>query len=198
VAPLAALLLVFAVVGGLELLDRTNFALLGLAARRPGVATWAGAATAFLATSAIAVAIGTLVLATLSAYLRYVELAGGLLILAFALYLARSPAEAPARDSRRGAFVSAFLLIFLLELGDTTMILLVLFTGSLRDPVGVYLAGSVALLSVAAFACWAGGRLGARLAPRVLKRAVVTILLIVGSVTVLLAAFPGLLAGLPF
>jgi Ca2+/H+ antiporter, TMEM165/GDT1 family len=198
VAPLAALLLVFAVVGGLELLDRTNFALLGLAARRPGLATWAGAATAFLATSAIAVALGTLVLAALAPDLRYVEAAGGLLILAFAFHLARAPAEAPADASRRGAFASAFLLIFLLELGDTTMILLVLFTGSLGDPVGVYLFGSAALLGVAALACWAGARLGARVSPRVLQRAVVTILVIVGSVTVLVAAFPALLAGLPF
>ncbi|MCI4358241.1 MAG: TMEM165/GDT1 family protein [Thermoplasmata archaeon] len=187
------LLIVFAVIGLLELSDRTNFALIGLASRRSGFLTWAGAATAFLVTSAIAVAIGTVVLAFLRPEIRLVQLAGGVLILVYAAHLARrtDPAEEP--PARRSAFMTAFLLILLLEMGDSTMILLVLFTGGLGDPIGVFLVGSAALLGVAAFACTLGGQLGARVEPKTLDRIVIGILVFVGGATILFALFPSLL-----
>ncbi len=189
---LLALLVVFATVGVIELADRTNFALIGLASKRPGFSTWAGAASAFVASSSIAVAIGTLVLAFLDPEIRYVQIAGGLLILAYAAYLYFRAEDAAEGRNVRSAFVTAFLLILLLEMGDTTMILLVLFTGSLADPVGVFVAGATALLLVAAFACTVGRHLGRRIEPRQLDRLVVAILVIVGIATILLAIDPGL------
>ena len=49
---------VFVVIGGLELLDRTFFALIAFSSKHPAFQTWAGAATAFLATTTISVAVG--------------------------------------------------------------------------------------------------------------------------------------------
>jgi putative Ca2+/H+ antiporter (TMEM165/GDT1 family) len=46
VSVIISFLTVFAVIGGLELLDRTNFALISLASREPPAAVWAGAASA--------------------------------------------------------------------------------------------------------------------------------------------------------
>ncbi len=189
-ATLGSLLVVYAVVGGLELLDRTSFTVMGLAARRPGLATWAGAATAFLATSAIAVTVGTVLIAVVGRDLRYVELAGGIVILAYAAHLATEKEVAPTEGQGRSAFVTALVTIFLLELGDTTMILILLFAGSLDDPVGVFVAGALALLSVAALAATLGAQLGARLSPAQLKRVVVTLLVIVGVATVIVALLP--------
>ena len=190
---LPALVVVFALIGLLELIDRTNFALIGLAARQRRLPTWAGAAMAFLVTSAIAVLLGSVFLVFLAPDLRYVQIGGGVLILGYAAYLALRGEEDERPADPRSAFASAFLLIVLLEMGDSTMILLVLFTGSLADPLGVFAAGSVALLSVAAFACTAGGALARRVRPSVLDRTVVVILAIVGSLTLLTALVPGLL-----
>jgi putative Ca2+/H+ antiporter (TMEM165/GDT1 family) len=187
------LLVVAAIIGLIELVDRSNFALLGLASRRGGFATWAGAAAAFLVTSAIAVAIGTVVLAFLGPDRRLVQASGGLLILAYAGYLLLHSEDPAASAGDRSAFLSAFLLILLLELGDTTMILLVLFTGSFGDPVGVFVAGAAALLGVAALACTIGSELGSRVEPKTLDRAVIAILFIVGGATILLALYPALL-----
>jgi putative Ca2+/H+ antiporter (TMEM165/GDT1 family) len=186
------LLVVFATIGVIELGDRTNFALIGFASRRSGLSTWAGAASAFLVSSTIAVVIGTIVLAFLAPDIRYVEVAGGLIILAYAAHLYFRPESAGASHTARSAFATAFLLILLLEMGDTTMILMVLFTGSLADPIGVFAAGASALLLVAAFACTVGRHLGRRIEPRRLDQVVVAILVIVGIATILLALDPAL------
>lgn len=191
-ASLPALGAVFAVIGLIELVDRTNFALIGLAARKSGLATWTGAAVAFLVTSAIAVGIGTVLLRLLAADLHYVQIAGGIFILGYAAFLASHPSESRSPPAARSAFATAFLMILLLELGDTTMILLVLFTGSAGDPIGVFLAGSAALLLVAGSACFIGARLGERVEPKSLERAVIVILVIVGILTILIAVDPGL------
>ena len=192
-ASLPDLFVVFAIIGLVELLDRSNFALIGLASRRSSSATWTGAAVAFLLTSAIAVAIGTVVLAYLKADLRWVQVAGGILILLYAAHLATRRAEDPNPTRRRSAFLEAFLLILLLEFGDTTMILLVLFTGGLGDPVGVFVAGSAALLGVAAVACTIGAQLGVKVEPKKLDRVVIAILAVAGVFTLLVAFFPNLL-----
>jgi putative Ca2+/H+ antiporter (TMEM165/GDT1 family) len=184
---------VFGVVALVELVDRTNFALIGLAARRSALACWLGATSAFIATSAIAVGIGTAFIAVLGGDLRYVQLGGGIFILGYAAYLALVPEADRAPPTGRSAFATAFLLIFLLELGDTTMILMILFTGSTGNPLLVFAAGAMGLALVAGTACTIGARLGAKVEPRSLERAVVAILGVIGAVTVALALDPGLL-----
>jgi putative Ca2+/H+ antiporter (TMEM165/GDT1 family) len=188
---------VFAVVGGVELIDRTNLALIGLAARQSPRSSWFGAASAFLLTSAIAVGIGTAFLALLGSQIHYVQLGGGVFLLGYAAYLAFVPETDRAPPTGRSAFTSAFLLIFLLELGDTTMILIVLFTGTVGNPLLVFGAGAGALCLVAAAGCTIGSRVGALVEPRSMERAVVLILAAVGVVTVLSALYPGLLPRLP-
>lgn len=184
---------VFVIIGGTELLDRTNFALIGLAAKYSPARVWAGAAGAFAVTTALSVAIGAALLAALHGQTVYLRLGGGAVLLAYAAYLALKKEESEEVPARRTAFLTAFVLILLLELGDTTMILTIVFVGTLPNPVLVGLAAGVALLCVAASASIIGSRLGARVEPRQLSRIVVVILLVVGILTLLTALVPGLL-----
>ena len=65
----------------------------------------------------------------------------------------------------RSAFAGAFLLIFLLELGDTTMIFTILFAVEFGNLMVVFAARCPRARHVAAFASFLGSRLGARVEP---------------------------------
>jgi Ca2+/H+ antiporter, TMEM165/GDT1 family len=183
---------VFVVILGFEFADRTNFALIGLAARERPVSVWAGAAAAFVVTSALAVAIGAALLDVLGGQLVYLRLGGGLLLLAYAAYLLLVPEKTESVRAARSAGLTAFLLILLLELGDTTMILTMNFVFTLNDPVLVGVAAALGLITVAATACFIGSRLGTRIDPRRLERFVIVVLTAVGALTIAYALAPGL------
>ena len=187
---------VFAVIGGLELLDRTCFSLIAFSARHPPLPTWAGAAAAFLGTTAIAVAVGGSLEAAFHRELVWVRVGGGVVLLAYATYLFLARERERAAPSGRSAFAAAFLLIFLLELGDTTMIFTIVFAVEFGNLEVVFEAAALALACVAGFAALLGSRLGARVEPRLLERVVVVILLAAGILTILLALEPGLFSGM--
>jgi putative Ca2+/H+ antiporter (TMEM165/GDT1 family) len=195
---LGGFLIVFAVVGGFELFDRTSFSIIALAARGHPVPTWAGGAVAFLASTVVAVTVGAALVALLGpGRIGLVRAGAGLFLIGYAVFLwYRGPEDAVADAvTRQTAFLTALVTVFLLELGDTTMIVEVLFVTSWGWLV-VLLAGASALIAVAAWAAWLGGRLGARVEPKLLHRVVVVVLLIVGALTVAYglapSAFPAL------
>ena len=188
---LTEFVVVFAVIGGLEFLDRTNFALIGLAAKQEPTSTWAGAASAFVATTLLAVVVGTALLAALGGHIVYLRLGGGVFLLGYAAYLVVVPEADRRPPAGRSAFATAFLLIFLLEIGDTTTIFTILFVSTTQNPVLVAVAAASALIGVAATASLIGSRLGARVEPKALERVVVAILVVAGVVTILYALMPG-------
>ncbi len=197
-AYLTGLLVVFAVVGGVELFDRTSFSVIALASRGHPVPTWAGAATAFVASTAIAVSVGAALVALLGpSRVGLVRAGAGACLVGYALYLwyrgPESPEDVPANP--RTAYLAALATVFLLELGDTTMIIEVLFVTTWGWLV-VLVAGAAALIAVAAWASWLGGKLGARVEPAMLHRIVVGILLTVGVVTIVYGLAPGAFAAL--
>jgi Ca2+/H+ antiporter, TMEM165/GDT1 family len=187
-------LVVLAVVGGLELIDRTSFALIALAARTRPLGAWAGGATAFVLTTGLAVLVGEGLEAAIGpGGIRWLRLAGGLFLIGYAAVMlrARTTEEARALPDWRGAFAAAFLTIFLLELGDTTMIFEIVFVPTFGW-IAVLLGGAVGLVLVAAWDVWLGQRLSVRLAPRTVNRVVAAILFVVGGLTVLYALVPSL------
>lgn len=186
-----AFLTVLAVVGGFEFGDRTNFAIIGLAAREPALRVWVGAAAAFLATTTLSVLIGAALLTALGGQIEYLRLAGGVLLLAYAAYLALHGEGEEKAPTGRSVAVTAFLVIFLLELGDTTMILTMNFVFSIANPLLVGVAAALGLVLVAASGCLIGSRLGARVEPAALNRLVIGVLTVVGVVTILYALYPG-------
>ncbi|HTT17147.1 MAG TPA: TMEM165/GDT1 family protein [Thermoplasmata archaeon] len=191
-------LVVLAVIGGLELIDRTSFALIALSARSRALGAWAGGASAFVLTTVISVAVGAGIEAWLGmGRIVWVRLAGGIFLLAYASFtLLRQAKEAPTPIvGVRGAFAAAFLTIFLLELGDTTMIFEIVFVPTFGWLV-VLVGGAAGLVAVAAWDVWLGQRLSVRLRPRTVQRVVATILFVVGTFTIVYALAPALFPAL--
>jgi Ca2+/H+ antiporter, TMEM165/GDT1 family len=184
---LTGFVFVFGVVGFFELFDRTSFALIALATRARPVLTWAGGASAFVVTTALAVTLG----ATLEGILGpgrigLLRVAGGVFLLGYAgwLYFHRSTEKEIAEGRRMPSpFAAAFLTIFLLELGDTTMIFEIVFVTDWGWLV-VLLGGGLALVAVAAWDVLLGSKLGTRVNEDLLDRIVVVVLVIVGAVTI--------------
>lgn len=183
--------IVFAVIGGTELFDRTNFALIGLAARERPAPLWLGASAAFAITTALAVAIGAALLAVLGGQVVFLRLGGGVLLLAYAAYLIAVPVHERGPPKGRSAVMTAFLLILLLEMGDTTMIFTIVFVSEMPSAIVVGLAAALALMTVAGFACLFGSRIASRVHPEKLERLVIVILVVVGALTIVYALDPG-------
>jgi Ca2+/H+ antiporter, TMEM165/GDT1 family len=187
-------IVVFAVVGGFEMFDRTSFALIVLAARSRPLPTWVGGAAAFLASTVVAVTAGAALAAALGpSRVGWLRVAGGSFLIAYALwtYLHPEAEEKLEAETRpRSAFFAAFLTIFLLELGDTTQIFEVVFVTD-WGWFTVLVAGSLALAVVAAWDVFLGHRLGARVEPALMRRVVVVVLLVVGVVTIVYGLVPG-------
>jgi putative Ca2+/H+ antiporter (TMEM165/GDT1 family) len=176
---------VVAVIGGLELIDRTSFALIGLAARARPLGAWLGGAAAFLSTTVLAVVVGSALEGVFGpGRIGWLRFAGGLFLIGYAAWTLLGPREAePAsRPSLTGAFAAAFTTILLLELGDTTMVFEVVFVPTFGW-VAVLAGGSLALVTVAAWDVWLGRRLGVRLSPATVRKVVAGILFAVGVVT---------------
>jgi Ca2+/H+ antiporter, TMEM165/GDT1 family len=185
-------LIVFGVVLGFELIDRTNFATMALASRQHARGTFAGAALAFVCSTAIAVSVGAALVALLGpGRIGWVRVGAGSFLIAYALTLwYRGPETSEAQaTSARTAFATALVTVFLLELGDTTMIVETLFVTDWGWLV-VFVSGSLGLIVAAAWASWLGNRLGARVEPELLHRVVVAILLVVGGLTIAYGLFP--------
>ncbi|HXQ48407.1 MAG TPA: TMEM165/GDT1 family protein [Thermoplasmata archaeon] len=189
----ASFLIVFAVIGGTELIDRTNFALIGLAARNKPASVWAGAAGAFVITTTLAVVIGAALLAALGGHVVYLRVGGGVFLLGYAGYLLVVPESHRQPPTGRSAIATAFLLILLLELGDTTMVFTIVFVSTMPNALVVGVAAALALITVAGSGAIIGSRLGARVEPAALERLVVVVLTIVGVLTIVYALDPGLL-----
>lgn len=161
----------------LELPDKTMIATILMGARSRPLAVWLGASGAFIVQMALAVTAGGL-LALLPHTARDVVV--GLLFLGGGLYLLvvpeRREEESGARRSRaEGAGSSwrvagtAFAVIFVAEFGDLTQVQAASLAARTHQPVGVFVAASLAMVSVSALGAF-GGRALERVVPlRVLR-----------------------------
>ena len=196
---LAGFALVFVIIAVLEVFDRTSFALIALAARSHPFQTWVGGAIAFVLTTVISVTVGSVLSDLLGpSRIGYLRVAGGLFLIGYAAWLYYHPeSDDPNRLPRtpRTALIASLVTVFLLELGDTTMIFGIVFVSDFGWLI-VLVAGTLGLVVVAAWDSFLGSRLGERLEPRLLHRVVVAVLVIVGAVTIAYglvpAAFPSL------
>jgi putative Ca2+/H+ antiporter (TMEM165/GDT1 family) len=190
---LAGFVVVLAVVGGFEFIDRTSFALIAIASRTRPFPAWLGGAVAFVGTTAIAVAVGAALETVLGpGNVGWLRVAGGSFLLGYAAWVYVHPETEQEREagSARSAFVLAFTTIFLLELADTTQIFEIVFVAD-YGWLTVLLAGSLALAGVAAWDVAIGNKLGMRVSPDLLRRVVVVVLAVVGVVTILYGLVPG-------
>lgn len=202
-AALGAGAAVFAVIFLAEIVDKSNLALMSLAGQGDAREAWLGAAAAFLVSTTLAVVLGTLLFQVLAGFLFEIRLIGGLIILGYGFLTLFGPPRAPDRGSlptsgepgpwKGHRIYAAFLVILLLEMGDNTQLLTLLFTTSLADPLVVFLGAFLALLAASALGTRLGRWLGDRVEARRLRHVFGGVLLFVGALTLLLAFFPGFL-----
>jgi len=173
---------VFGVIFIAELPDKTAVATLVLATRHRALPVFAGTASALIVQSLIAVAAGG-VLALLPA--RPVHIGAGVLFLLSAVSMWRSKDEPePGEGEGEGegdaagsvepsfasAFLKAFAVVFLAELGDLTQLGTAALAARFRSPVTVFAGAALALCAVAALAVFLGNRLSRMINPRHVQR----------------------------
>jgi putative Ca2+/H+ antiporter (TMEM165/GDT1 family) len=178
---LAALAAVFGVIFIGELPDKTMFASLLLAARGRAGLVWLGAAMAFLVHVAIAVTVGGLLLTLLPHRLVLAVVAVMFLVGAVMSFRASDEHEGMdavgARPDRARTVGTAFLVIFIAEWGDLTQILTANLAARYNNAIGVGIAATLALWSVAGVAMVAGKMI--RKLPATLIRRITGVVLLV-------------------
>lgn len=182
---------VFGVIFIAELPDKTAVAALVLATRHRALPVFAGTASALIAQSLIAVAAGG-VLALLPP--RPVHIGAGILFLASAVSMWRSKEEEPpaadaaeadaisgsTEPSFTAAFMKAFAVVFIAELGDLTQLGTAALAARFRSPVTVFAASASALCAVAALAVFLGNRLSRMINPRHVQRIAAAVFAVLG------------------
>ena len=146
-----------------ELPDKTMFASLVLASRGRPLAVWFGAAAAFVAHVALAVAVGAALFKLLPKQVLDAVVAAMFVAGAFYSYRIRDQgAHGPTVTPVTGAWkvlARAAVVVFLAEWGDLTQILTANLAARYQSPVSVAVAALAALWAVAALAVIAGSSL---------------------------------------
>lgn len=174
---------VFGVIFIAELPDKTAVAALVLATRHRALPVFVGTASALVVQSLIAVAAGG-VLALLPA--RPVHIGAGVLFLVSAISMWRNEDDEPEsgtvelegealasvsqEPSFTSAFLKAFAVVFVAELGDLTQLGTAALAARYRSPATVFAGSATALCAVAALAVFLGSRLSRLINPRYVQR----------------------------
>jgi Ca2+/H+ antiporter, TMEM165/GDT1 family len=201
-SPLLEGIVIFAVVAALQLPGKSNFGVITLSTRHPPRDVFIGASVGLGAATVASVTIGYGAETVLGPYLVWVKVVGGLVLVAFGLReILRVPAPvhepgegtpAEAHTARQVRIV-ALGLAFLLEMGDNTQILAILFVASTGNVVLVFVAAFAALVTITAISS-RGARYLQEHVPEARLRVVLGgLLMAVGALTILFTAFPSLL-----
>lgn len=167
--------------------DKTQLAILTLAARYTWFPVFLGATCAFVALDALAVTLGA-VLAELipEAVIRYAS-AGAFIL--FGLITLRAGekrgVDEEARGSGRGPFATSLLLVALMEFGDKTQLSLVALTSKYDAPFFIFLGGTFALTLTSLIGAVAGKGLSTVIPLRHIRRASGVVFIVFGVLTAL-------------
>ena len=171
-----ALLAAFGLTFVAELGDKTQLVILTLSAKYGFKHVFLGAAAAFTLLNALAVSVGVLLYEFVpDSVIKYTVSAVFILFGIFMLLPGRKKEENLVEEGEenpgkvRGPFLSAFLLICLMELGDKTQLSLLALTAKYSQPVFVFIGGTLALWATSLIGALVGTGLG-RLIPQVWMR----------------------------
>lgn len=200
--PLIEGLVVFAVVAVLQLPGKSNFGVITLATRHPPRDVFIGASLGLGAATVVSVTLGYGAETVLGPYLLWVKVTGGLVLVSFGiLEILRVPGPvhepgegtpAVAHTARQVRTV-ALGLAFLLEMGDNTQILAILFVASTGNVVLVFVATTAALVMITAVSSRGAGYLHEHVPEERLRVVLGGLLIMVGLLTLLFTALPSLL-----
>jgi Ca2+/H+ antiporter, TMEM165/GDT1 family len=194
--------LIFGVVALLQLPGKSNFGVITLSTRHPHRDVFIGASVGLAAATVVSVSIGYGAETVLGPYLAWVKAVGGLVLIAFGVREIASP-PAPVHEPGEGTPTAARTpgqvrtialgLAFLLEMGDTSQILAIVFVASTGNVLLVFLAATAALVTITAVSSRGASYLRRSVPEARLRVVLGTVLLVVGALTVLLAVDPALL-----
>ena len=200
--PLIEGIVIFAVVAALQLPGKSNFGVITLATRHPHRDVFIGASVGLAAATGVSVTIGYGAETVLGPYLLWVKIVGGLVLVAFGLReILRVPPLVHERGSGTPAVAHtagqvrtvALGLAFLLEMGDNTQILAIVFVASTRNVLLVYVAATAALIVITAVSSRGAGYLREHVPEERLRVVLGGLLIVVGALTILFSVFPSLL-----
>lgn len=202
-AVLAALLTTMGTLFVTELTDKDALFLLALATKTRASLVFAAGSVAFTITTAIIVAVGSLLITVVPVFA--VKLAGGLIMLAYAAVeyyrFASQERLVDEREERllgrggRGAwsiFIPAVLTLIALDLaGDATELLTIVLLARFEDALVVFLGAVAGLVAAVAVETVLGNRLGKVLSPKRVKYLSIAVFTIIG-VAVIATTLAGL------
>ncbi len=200
--PLIAGIAIFAVIAVLQLPGKSNFGVITLATRHPYRDVFIGASLGLGAATVVSVTIGYGAETVLGPYLYWVKVVGGLVLIAFGvreILRIPSPVHEPGEGTPAVAHTArqvrtvAFGLAFLLEMGDNTQILAIVFVASTGNVLLVFVAATAALVLITAVSSRGAGYLHEHVPEERLRVVLGGLLIAVGSLTILFTALPALL-----
>lgn len=193
---------IFAVVALLQIPGKSNFGVITLASRHSHRDVFVGASLGLATATVVSVGLGYGAETVLGPYLLWVKVVGGCALIAFGvreLLRAPSPVREPgegtpssARLPRQVATI-AFGLAFLLEMGDNTQILAIVFVASTGNVLLVFFAATAALVTITALSARAAGYLREHVPEERLRAVLGSALIVVGALTIVFSVFPSLL-----
>lgn len=200
--PLIEGIVVFAVIAVLQLPGKSNFGVITLATRHPHRDVFIGASVGLVAATVVSVTLGYGAETVLGPYLFWVQVSGGLILVGFGIReILRGPppvhepgegTPAVAHTSRQVRTV-ALGLAFLLEMGDNTQILAILFVASTGNVVLVFVAATAALIMITAVSSRGAGYLHEHVPEERLRTVLGGLLVTVGVLTILFSLLPSIL-----
>jgi len=203
--PLIEGIVVFAVVAALQIPGKSNFGVITLSTRHPHRDVFLGASVGLAAATVVSVTIGYGAETVLGPYLLWVKVAGGLVLIAFGVrevLRVPTPVHEPgegtpelARTARQVRTI-ALGLAFLLEMGDNTQILTIVFVASTGNLLLVFVAATAALITITAVSARGASYLSEHVPQERLRMVLGSLLIGVGLLTILFTAFPTLLPSL--
>ncbi|MCL7412225.1 MAG: TMEM165/GDT1 family protein [ANME-2 cluster archaeon] len=150
----------FGLIALAEMGDKTQLIAIALSARYSRIHVFAGLLAAFIVLTALAVGVGEVVVAYIGPHI--IGIAAGLLFIVFGIItiLMDDDDDGDIKNSgARSAFMTAFSLIALAELGDKTEIAVIALSAQYHAPVLVFLGAVLGLGLVSALGVAIGGRL---------------------------------------
>ncbi|MGQ0796670.1 MAG: TMEM165/GDT1 family protein [Methanobacteriota archaeon] len=168
----------------LELGDKTQLATISLASRHPWTPVLAGAVAGLLLVTAIGAAIGGILAVVLAAWLNAIQVGGGVLFVAFGVWTYLHVEGETEPRPGRSAFVTAFALNLVAELGDKTQLATIVLAATTAAPVSVFAGAGLALTVVAVSSVAIGTALAKVLAARWIRLASTALFIAAGAILI--------------
>jgi putative Ca2+/H+ antiporter (TMEM165/GDT1 family) len=195
-------IVIFAVIAALQLPGKSNFGVITLATRHPYRDVFLGGSVGLAAATVVSVTIGYGAETVLAPYLSSVKVLGGLVLIAFGIReilrapaAVREPGEGTPAEAHtpRQVRTIALGLAFLLEMGDNTQILAIVFVASTGNVALVFVAATAALVLITAISSRGARYLREHVPDERLRVVLGGLLITVGLLTILLTLVPTLL-----